>query len=723
MNRKAIARTFTRQHDQSDCGVACLLSVLKYHGGQNNLENLREISGTSKAGTTMLGLYQAANTLGFSAEGFKCGFEQLKEQQHPVILHVVIEKRLQHYIVCYGYDNGKFTIGDPGKGIVHYTTEQLDELWQSKTMLQLIPTDKIEKKEAIKKDKLRWFKETIKEDAGILSIIFFLSLIIAVLGMVMAIFSQKLIDDILPSGNPTKLIISLVLITVLLLFKGATAYLAGFMGIKQGKDFNNRLIGRFYESLLFLPKSFFDNRRIGELVERMNDTSRIQTTITRIVGDLLKNFLLIIIGEVILFIYSPQIGLFSLISLPLFGLISWQYHNGIVKGQREVMTANAHKSSNYVNSINGIDSIKSNHKENAFSEINRIIYGHFQNKVFHLGKLGISLQLTAEIASVFITVALISYGSWLVFNNALTSGELIAVLGISNTIFPAVVSLAFANISLQGAKVAFDRMYDFSAMKPEFHNPTGSVPQTLNNIKDIKVANLSFRFPGRKQLLKNISININKGEIIALLGESGCGKTTFLSIMERFYSPELGKILVNGKNIDKIPIPEWRTKTTMMPQEISLFNGTLIENIALGTSKEEFNKCVDFCVETGFHKYFMEFPQNYSTLLGEEGINISGGQKQLIGLARALWKKPQLLLLDEPTSAMDRNTENFVLSLLENIKKETATILVTHRIKIARFTDRIYILENGETVTTGNHQELMLTENLYSISFNELAAK
>ncbi|MGF7138631.1 peptidase domain-containing ABC transporter [Roseimarinus sediminis] len=720
MRRNLIDKTFTKQLDQSDCGVACLLSILKYHGGNKSLENLREISGTSKQGTTLLGLYQAAQKLGFEVEGYEGNFEYLQELEHPVIQHVIIDKRLLHYVVCYGFENGKYIIGDPGRGIMEYTEPELSAIWQTRSLLELLPTERIEQAGEIKKGKWNWFRLLLREDISLLTIIFIVSLVLAILGMVMAIFSQKLIDDILPSGDVEKLAVSLVLVAILLAARGGIGYIAGFFGIIQGKGFNNRLIGRFFNNLLHLPKSFFDTRHTGELVERMNDTSRIQNTITAVFGDLLKNFLLVITGEVILFIYSPTIGMLSMVAFPLFGFISWRYHKRIVTSQQEVMASNAHKSGNYVNSIQGIDAIKGGNKEEQFSKLNQVIYGIYQDKIFSLGKVGISLQLTAEIASVFITITLVTVGSWMVIKEKLTIGSLMALLGISGSVFPAIVSLSFANITLQGAKVAFDRMYEFSSIPPEFEEELEDYKARLTDIDKVEVKNVSFRFPGRKQLLKGVSLQVSKGEIIALLGESGCGKTTFLNILQRFYAPEEGEIFVNEHTINEISIPAWRKQIGIVPQEVKMFNGTLIENICLGATQEEIQKCVDFCMQTGFHQFFTEFPQNYGTLLGEQGINISGGQKQLVGLARALWSKPSLLILDEPTSAMDRNTENFVMNLLNKLKTDICILLVTHRIKITRFSDRIYILEKGQIHSYGNHLELMGSNNLYSASFREL---
>lgn len=722
MDKKLANKTFTLQQDHADCGVACLLSVLKYHGGQKSLENLRELSGTSKQGTTLLGLYQAAQSVGFKATGYEGNLIGLQNQIHPSILHVVINEHIQHFIVCYGCENGKFIIGDPGRGILIFSSEELDVIWKSKSLLELIPTEKIDLTRRINNEKWDWFKSILREDSELLGIIFGLSIVIAVLGIVMAVFSQKLIDDILPSGNINKLIISLMLVTILLIARSGVGYIAGLLGIRQGRDFNNRMIVRFFENLVYLPKSFFDNRRVGELVERMNDTSRIQVAIAGIVGELLKNFLLFVFGEIVLFTYSPILGIISLVSLPIFGAISWQNHSRIIQAQQEVMIANANKSSNYVDAIQGIDAIKNCYREKEFSQKNQLIYGHFQDKIFCLGKVGISLQTVTEVASVGITIALISIGSWMIIIGKLTVGELMAILGISNGIFPAIVSLSFANITLQGAKVAFDRMYEFSAIRPEYEKVSAEKSDHYQNILDVTIKDLSFRFPGRKMLLREFSMELTHGKFVALLGESGSGKTTFLNILQRFYDPECGQINVNLQPIDQVSIPVWRKQIGVVPQVVSMFNGTLIDNICLSTKPEVIQQCLNFCLQSGLHQYFMEFPQNYGTLLGEQGINISGGQKQLVGLARALWTNPGLLILDEPTSSMDGKMENVVLDLLNKMKCSRCTIIVTHMIKIARFADKIYILENGKIQSSGNHEELLQSENLYSKLFHELIA-
>lgn len=229
--------------------------------------------------------------------------------------------------------------------------------------------------------------------------------------------------------------------------------------------------------------------------------------------------------------------------------------------------------------------------------------------------------------------------------------------------------------------------------------------------------------------------------MVALLGESGGGKSTLLQLIQKFYLPEAGSInihrlvdeksnLENENDIETLPLSSgegigvrlWRELIGSVPQDLKIFNGNLLYNITLSDQLEDYQKAVAFCEEQGFGKYFQEFPQSYLTLLGEEGVNLSGGQKQLVVMARALFRQPKILLLDEATSAMDRNTENFILTLLQKAKQEIAILLVTHRIKTAQRCDRIYILENGEIASSGTPSELMLSSNFYSDSYRELVS-
>ncbi|HAH54504.1 MAG TPA: peptidase C39 [Flavobacterium sp.] len=711
MISKHIQKTHTLQLDQTDCGVACLLSVIKFYNGSHSLEKLRELSGTTKQGTTMLGLCQAANGLGFTAEGYKTDLESLKRHGEPVILLTLNEGQAQHYLVCYEYNtqNG-FLIGDPAKEVYYLNEAELEKKWVSKKCLVLSPNENfITTKEATKSQK-RYFINLLKEDYKLLIFSVVIGVFVAALGMAMAIFSQKLIDDILPSHKLNKLITGIVLLTVLLLARVGFTILRAFLLLQQSKDFNNRINNQFYSSLLHLPKPFFDTRKIGELVARLNDTGRIQGVIQTLTNGLVIDILVSITSIVFLFLYSWQVAVFSLISLPVYFYIIYRSNKKIINAQREVMQNYAFNESNYIASIQGVATIKNHNRQSVFAKVGEVVFGNYQEKIFNLGKINIQLSWQAGLSSVVFLIGILIYTSMAVFNKEMKLGELMAVLGIAGSLLPSIASLALISIPINEAKIAFNRMFEFASIEKE--KETGVTISTLENIT---INNLSFRFAGRSELLSGINIEIQKGKLTAIVGESGSGKSTIGQILQRFYNFEKGEIIINNQyHLSEIELESYRNLIGVIPQEITIFNGNVVDNILLGKEENPEN-LLQFIQTYGFDTYFNQLPQGLATLLGEEGINLSGGQKQIIALARALYKKPQLLILDEATAAMDRNTEQFTIDLLQKVKKECAIFFISHRLNMLKNSaDTIYILENKTITASGNHQKLMETDNFYS---------
>ncbi len=719
-SKKRLEKSWIRQRDQSDCGVACLAGIIYYFGGEATIERLREKSGTSQTGTTLLGLHQAAPAFGLTAEPYEADIPNLKEVEHPCILHVIKEKVLQHYIVCYGYDSEKeaFWISDPAEGVQTMNEEELEDIWQSKALLLLKKGEKFIHRKESGRDKWRWLKQLAEDDIPILGVSAALGLFIAVLGLSTAVFTQKLIDDFLPEQDTLKLFVGLGLLAFLLLARNGLAWIRQLFLIRQSRDFNNRMIESFYGSLLRLPIPFFHNRKTGDLIARMNDTRRLQSTITYLIGDVIIDVLLVVAASAFILYYSPSLGLFVLLSLPVFFLLAWKYHRPVLDGNQKVMKAHALNESNYLDTIQGIAAIKEGNREGFFSSVTKQVYGHFQDTMFDLGKIGIGFSFWAQSANVLFIAGVLGWGSVMVLNETLMLGALIAVVQMSGQMIPAANNLALTNLQLQEARVAFDRMYEFTSLEPEYQT-NGVIADSSQSLtyNSLKLENVSFRFPGRSQLLKNVSLHVDKGEMIGILGESGSGKTTILHIIQRFFNEEAGKLLLNESHeLQEIPIPQWRGFIASVPQEIKIFNASLLQNIALKeiSDQKEVEDIITFCQETGLDTFFEDFPQGLATLLGEEGVNISGGQKQLVALARALYQKPQLLLLDEPTSAMDRDTESLILELLSTLRNEMGIIMVTHRVQSIKHAERIYILEKGEITAKGSPKNLLQSENLFS---------
>lgn len=714
IDRRIVGRSFVYQHDMTDCGAACLLSLIKYYGGDSSILHLREISGTSNTGTTLLGMYQAAVSMGFDAQGAEAnGIPDLIEHGKPCILSVIVDKVLSHYIVCFGYENEKFLISDPAQGVIEMTADELSEIWTRKCLL-LEPNEKFERKESIEGRKKSWALSLIRDDFGILGSSAAIGVVIAILSMVMAVFSQKLVDDVLPSGDKTKLIAGLILVLFLLLAKVFINALRSKLLITQSKDFNNRIIRFFFNKILHLPKNFFDTRKTGDMVARLNDTRRIQTVINTIVGDTVINVLMLVVSIVFLFIYSWKVALIALLFMPLFYWIIARNNKRISLQQRDVMSAYAMTESGFINTIGGIPDIKNFSKQDVFLRINEYLYSAFQEKNFILGKTGISIGISAGVSSTLIQIGLIALCSVFVINGDMTTGVLMAVISITGTLFSTITSLALIMIPINEARVAFDRMYEIVDAKED---------ENVSADKQIEVAaadllvlkDIAFRFIGRKRILENVSFSCSKGSITSIVGESGCGKSTLCQVLQRFYNPEEGLITLDGTNINDFPIEHWRSLISVVPQDIYIYNGTVLENICFGEMPKDLNEVVIFLQKYGFVDFINELPNGLATLVGEEGINLSGGQKQLIAFARALYKPGRIFILDEMTAAMDRRTEKHICRILTELKKDHIIVFVTHRLETAKLlSDKIIVMENGHITAKGSHDELMMSDNFYS---------
>ena len=465
INPKAIKKYCVLQHDSSDCGVACLVSVINCLGGSSTFEKIRSLSGTEQSGTTMLGLYQAALKCGIDAEGYEAAIPEIIHYNDILILHVSIENGLEHYIVSFGYENEKFVIWDPGKGLEFLSVSDLGKIWISKKCLGLKPNDSFNYEHDNKSEKRKWFLNIIKPDHNLLIISFFIGILISALGLVMAIFTQKLIDKILPSKDINLLATVLILVFLLLSARIVLSSVRQLILLSQGRSFNIRIVDDFFSSLLLLPKSFFDTRKTGDFVGRLNDTIRIQRVITEFVSAYIIDILVVLISLAILFFYSETVAFFTLFSLPLFfGLVYW-WNGKIISSQRDVMSKYAQSESNYIDSLRGITEIKSLNWQNLFKKKNKVIFSEFQDKSFFLGKIKVRLGLITGLTGTLYLILVLLYSSIGVIKSWNTQGELLAILSVCSNILPSVLNLALIAIPLSEAKVAMSRMFEFTQIE------------------------------------------------------------------------------------------------------------------------------------------------------------------------------------------------------------------------------------------------------------------
>lgn len=686
MNLKKIEKTFVRQHDASDCGVACLLSLVRYYGGNDSLENLRRNSGTSKAGTTLLGLYQCAKNLHLHTVGAEGEINDLVNEKKEAILHIQTQDQREHFIVFYGKLKDAYVIGDPAEGVMTYSKEELQQRWLSKKCLLISKEKNFVTTNTSRKAKRKWFLSLLKPDKQVLQFSVSLGIVIAILSMSLSVFSQKLVDDILPTKEYVKLIGGVGLLALIMLVQVGLSGLREYFLVFQTHAFNVRIIDSFYSALLHLPKPFFDTRKIGELVARLNDTGRIQRVIRTVAGGAIIDVLVVVISLIFLLYYHWETAILALAFSPVYFVLIYRFNKKIIEAQQTIMKGYALNESNYINTMQGVTTIKNSRQESFFKQLNLAIYGAYQKAIFHLGKINIQLGIYAGIAGVVFIISIVGFTSKSVLENELQLGVLFAILGITGSLIPAISNLALLAIPINEAKIAFDRMFEFTSIEKE-----STHGQKVKTILSIAIQNASFRFIGRKPLFEEFNMRVGKGQIVGLIGNSGSGKSTLGYVLQKHYQLEEGKILINGTMaLREIKTPHWRKRIGVVEQHSTVFNGSLIENITLGRTTR-IERVEKFIHRYGFDQYFKDFPGGYATPLGEEGVNISAGQIKLVAFARALFNKPQLLILDEFTANMDNEMTKFVFGILLEVKKRSAILIISHKVNTLNLiADKIY---------------------------------
>lgn len=694
MKTNKLKKQFVRQHDLSDCGVACLLSIAHYYGGEFSLEQLRIWSGTNAGGTSILGVTEAAKKMGLDAVAYEASIESLGYIDTPMILRVLIDGDLWHYIVFYGWEGEWMRIGDPARGIRLIKPKELAEIWQPAFCVKLELTEEFVRKEALQKSKKKWLIALLKQDYPLLFISIILGMAIAVLGMVMPVYTQQLIDQILPNGDTHRLFWGSFTVFLLLATRIFFSQLREMLLLHQRTDFNKRLIQSFYQSLLHLPKTFFKNRKLGDLLARLNDAGQIQKIIGIIAGTTVIDSLLVIVAFVFIYYYSPLAMLLSFLIIPLFALAVYMFYKDLLGRQKKVVRSYAQTESHYISSMQGIAVIKNSQKEAYFAAANELIYGRYQEAIFLLGKLNIRLSFLIGGMSLVLMMCVLTQLCCEVLLGNLALGELAAVLSMLGLLFPAVARLALLPVSLNEVMVIFDRMYEYGTM-PQEQKGGKQIPKTFESLK---IKTLSFRFPGSKALLKEINFEIQQQECVAIVGRSGSGKSTLLALIQSFITYKEGQVCINNKYaLNELALADWRKIYAVVPQDISVFNGSLWYNICFDEAGKDELAFRAFVRKYGFQKFLSRFPQSYHTILGEGAQQLSGGELQLLAVMRALYKQPQLLLLDEFSAAMDEETERFMLDLLQKLKREMAIIVVTHRLYLLPLiADQVYEMKNGQ---------------------------
>ena len=705
-----------KQLDITDCGAACLSSVCAYYGLKYPIARIRQYAFTNQRGTNILGLIEASKKLKLSAKGIRGKYETIYIIPKPTIAHVIINHKIQHYVVIYKINKKKkyLVYMDPTDGQMHKISDkEFIKIWTG--ILVIIEPEKNfetgNKKISITK---KIFSLLIPHKNMIFQSVFG-ALIYSLLGLCMSIYVGKITDYVFTNKNINLLNLMSIIMILITLLRTFIGNMKNIIALKTGQQLDATLILGYYKHLLNLPQQFFDTMRVGEIISRINDATKIRNFINNVFFNSIVDILTLVFCFSFMFIYSWKLALITTVSIPLFLIIYLIFNNLNKNYQRKIMESYANLESQFVESIHSISTIKCFGIEEYTNLKTEIQFVHVLKNTYQSIYGFIITKNGITFVSTIITIIILWYGSRFVVNQEMTPGELMVFYSLINYILSPIGSLISSNQTIQDALIAADRLFQIMDLEKENNNNKYQITLKPDMIGNIIINHVHFRYGTHKDVFKDLNLTIEKGKTTAIVGESGSGKSTLSAILQHIYPIQEGSIHIGNYDISQINTQSLRKCINSVPQRIELFSGTIIENIAIGDLEPDIIKVNDLINELGLKEFIENLPEGIMTHIGEKGISLSGGEQQRIAVARALYKDPEIIIFDEATSSLDNISENYIKQALKNlIKKGKTIIIIAHRLNTIKDADNIIVLDKGKVVETGNHQELVDLNGVYS---------
>ena len=699
------------QNDETDCGPACLAAIFGKYSLKVSIAKIRDIAGTDRQGTSAYGLVKVIEHFGFQQKVVEADKSVLTNKLPlPAIAHVIIDNSLLHYVVITKVKGDTVVVSDPAKGIVKYKKEDFLKIW-TKILILIVPTNNSQKGNKKQSTLISFFRLLISQKWLLLRI-FILSMILTSIGIITSFYYQVLMDDIVPSSSLEMLNHVSVITLCLFLVQIGINFLRGILIVKLEQRIDIPIMLGYYNHALILPMKFYSMRDTGEIISRFNDASSIRDIVSDASLTIMMDTIMAVVGAVVLFNCNRLLFLISVVVLILYGIIVFIYNKPIKKINRKIMEMNSKVTSQFVETINGIETIKVfNQEKNEETKTDKL-YKKFLKKIFNGGILSLSQQTVTMFVAVVGELVILWVGTACVIKGNLTLGELITFNALLGYFINPIKNLINLQPSIQTAVVAADRLGEILDIAPEYNDEQDQSDNKIRFSK-VSISNLDFRYGTRDLVLRHINLEIHRGEKIAFVGESGSGKTTLAKLLVRLYEQEKGSIKLDSSDIREFSISQIRNNISYISQNTFLFSGTIKENLLFGNSDANNDDISRVCRMCELEEYINSLPLKYNTRIEENGKNLSGGQKQRLAIARALLRNPQILIMDEATSNLDVITEKSIENTINKFSNNMTTIIIAHRLSTIKDCDNIFLFRNGQIVENGNHSDLLKQGGYY----------
>ena len=711
---------FYKQLDAMDCGPSCLRMIARYYGKHFTLQTLRDKSHLTREGVSMLGIAKAAEEIGLQTMGVSLTWERLSDEAPmPVIVHW----QQNHFVVVYKIRKDKVYVSDPAFGHAVYTREEFLKSWISTrqegeakgSVLLLQPTPDFlnQEDEPVKKSGFRYLLRYLAPYRRYVYHLLLGLILGSIIQFLLPFLFQSIVDFGISNQDLNFIYLVLLFQFVLILSQMGIDFIRRWILLHLGSRVNISLISDFLSKLMKLPVGFFDTKLTGDILQRIGDHRRIETFLTTSSLTILFSMVNLVVFAIIMAIYSLKILLIFLAGAILYFLWISIFMKRRRTLDQKYFTKMAQNQSKLIQIIHGIREIKLNNAERS----SQWEWKDIQADVFRVNMRTLSLNQYQEAGGVFINetknILINVIAAVAVVNGSLSLGTLLAISYILGQLNGPIEQMISFMHKAQDAKISLERLGEIHESEDEYQRETGVT--VLPNIEKITIKDLEFSYPGalQRNVLEGINMTLKKDTVTALVGVSGSGKSTLVKLLLGFYPPAKGDIRAGDMNIQMMSPDLWRKQCGAVMQDGFIFSDSIARNIAMGEQDINTDQLLYAARMACMDDFIDRLPLGYNTVIGQEGLTLSGGEEQRVLIARAIYKNPGFFFLDEGTSALDANNERRIMENLQLVFRGKTVLIVAHRLSTVKNADQIIVLDQGRIVEEGKHNSLIAKKGHY----------